>query len=162
MAIYVKYDGGKLKGNVTAEGYADCFEVDSFQFGCGRGITMEVGNTTNREATRPSISEITLSKQMDASSGSLLKEALGGVVGLPVEVHLVKTGGKKIEKYAQFNLTNCLISSYSVQASAGGAPYESLSLSFTDIVADLSNADPTNKNKGSMKVGYNLDKGTPH
>ena len=162
MAIYINYNGKKVKGSVTADGYEDFLEVDSFQWGCGRGITMEVGATANREATRPSISEITLSKQMDASSGALLKEALSGVEGVPVEIHLVKTGGKKVEKYAQFNLKNVLISSYSCNASAGGAPYESLSLSFTDVVADLTNADPANKNKGSMKVGYNLEKGAPH
>ncbi len=60
MAIYCEYKG--IKGNVTADGYKDHIAVLSVQFGVGRGITMEPGNMSNREATRPSLSEITRNK----------------------------------------------------------------------------------------------------
>ncbi|RLT92010.1 MAG: Hcp1 family type VI secretion system effector, partial [Ketobacter sp.] len=57
--------------------------------------------------------------------------------------------------------TDVLISSYSVSASGGSAPGESMSLSYSKIVADLQGADKTNKNGQNMKVGYDLTTGKP-
>ena len=72
MAIYLEYTG--IKGNVTAEGYKDHIAVQSVQFGVGRGISMEAGNLSNRESTRPSLSEITLTKAADNSVTLSLKK----------------------------------------------------------------------------------------
>ncbi|MEE2730414.1 MAG: type VI secretion system tube protein Hcp, partial [Pseudomonadota bacterium] len=47
MAIYMNYNKLAIKGNVTAKGYEDWIELDSVSLGCGRGITMEVGNMAN-------------------------------------------------------------------------------------------------------------------
>ena len=74
MAIYLEYEG--IKGNVTADGYKDCIAVDSVQFGVGRGISMEAGNVSNRESTRPSVSEVTLTKKADNSVTAIFKEAV--------------------------------------------------------------------------------------
>ena len=84
MAIYMNYNDKKIKGNVTAKGYEDWIDISSFQFGVGRGISMEVGQMANREATRPSLSEISLSKLMDGSSGGLFKESVSGAEGVKV------------------------------------------------------------------------------
>lgn len=161
MAIYMNFNNKKIKGNVTAVGYEDWIELDSFQFGVGRGLSMEVGNMANREATRPSISEITITKMMDNSSGGLFKESLVGVEGVVVQIHIVQTGSQKVEKFAAYELTDTLISSYSISGSGGGAPHESLSLSFSKIVADLQGADKSNKNGQNMKVGYDLTTAKP-
>ena len=161
MAIYMNYNKLAIKGNVTAKGYENWIELDSFSLGCGRGITMEVGNMANREATRPSISEASVSKMMDNASGGLFKESLTGVEGVEVQIHIVQTGAKQVEKYAAYTFSDVLISSYSVNASGGSAPGEALSLSFSQVVADLQGADKTNKNGQNMKVGYNLTTGEP-
>lgn len=161
MAIYMNFNGKKIKGNVTAAGYEDWIELDSFQFGVGRGISMEVGNMANREATRPSISEITLTKMMDNASGGLFKESLTGTEGVVVQIHIVQTGASQVEKFATYELSDVLISSYSSSAGGGGAPHESISLSFSKIVVDLQGADKGNKNGSSMKVGYDLTTAKP-
>ena len=161
MAIYMNYNKLAIKGNVTAKGYENWIELDSFSLGCGRGITMEVGNMANREATRPSISEASVSKMMDNASGGLFKESLTGVEGVEVQIHIVQTGAKQVEKYAAYTFSDVLISSYSVNASGGSAPGEALSLSFSQVVADLQGADKTNKNGQNMKVGYDLTTGKP-
>ena len=161
MAIYMNFNNKKIKGNVTAAGYEDWIEVDSFQFGVGRGISMDVGNMANREATRPSISEITLTKMLDNASGGLFKESLTGTEGVKVIIHIVQTGAKQVEKFAVYELEDVLISSYSMAASGGSAPHESLSLSFAKIIADLQGADKTNKNGQNMKVGYDLTTAKP-
>ena len=161
MAIYMNFNGKKIKGNVTAAGYEDWIELNSFQFGNGRGISMDVGNMANREATRPSLSEITVTKPADNSSGGLFKESLTGVEGVTVLIHIVQTGAEKVEKFAAYELSDVLISSYSMSAGSGGAPNESLSLSYSKIVADLQGADKTNKNGQNMKVGYDLTTAKP-
>ena len=161
MAIYMNFNNKKIKGNVTAAGYEDWIELDSFSLGSGRGITMEVGNMANREATRPSISEVALTKMMDNASVALFKESLTGVEGVVVQIHIVQTGAKQVEKYAAYELPAVLISSYSVNASGGSAPHETLSMSYAKLIADLQGADKTNKNGKNMKVGYDLTTGKP-
>lgn len=161
MAIYMNFNGNSPKGNVTAQGYEDWIEVDNFNFGVGRAITMEAGAMANREASRPSLSEVTVSKALDASSGGLFKASVTGDEGVLVEIHVVQTGANNVEKYAVYKLEDAIISSYSVNASAGGPPQESLSLSFAKIEADLTHADKTHKNTTNMRVGYDLTTATP-
>lgn len=161
MAIYMNFNGNSPKGNVTAEGYADWIEVDNFNFGVGRAITMEAGAMSNREASRPSLSEVSVSKALDAASGGLFKASVTGDEGVQVEIHVVQTGANKVEKYAVYKLEDAIISSYSVNASAGGPPQESISLSFSKIEADLTHADKTHKNTTNMRVGYDLTTATP-
>lgn len=161
MAIYMNFNALSPKGNVTAKGYEDWIEVSSMNFGVGRGITMEAGAMSNREATRPSLSEVTVSKQLDAASGLLFKSSVTGDAGVKVELHVVQTGADSVEKYAVYKLEDTIISSYSVSASAGGPPQESISFSFAKIEAELSHADKTNQNPANMKVGYDLTTATP-
>lgn len=161
MAIYMNFNALSPKGNVTAKGYEDWIEVSSMNFGVGRGITMEAGAMSNREATRPSLSEVTIAKQLDAASGLLFKSSVTGDAGVNVELHVVQTGADSVEKYAVYKLEDAIISSYSVSASAGGPPQESISLSFAKIEAELSHADKTNQNPANMKVGYDLTSATP-
>ena len=66
MPIYVKY--GAVVGNVTEAGHIGWVEMNSFQWGVGRGIGSPVGKSANRESSAPSISEVSVSKQMDKSS----------------------------------------------------------------------------------------------
>ena len=161
MAIYMNFNEKSPAGNVTAAGYEDWIEVDSMSFGVGRSISMQAGAMANREASRPSISEVTITKPLDAASGGLFKASVTGDSGVKVEIHVVQTGAEKVEKYAVYKLEDVIMSSYSVSASAGGAPQESISLSFAKIEAVLTHADKTNKNTKNMKVGYDLTTAKP-
>src|SRR5688572_25351300 len=64
--IYMKYD--TIKGDVTAVGYKDWIEVNSIQWGVGRGISSPTGGGADREASAPNISEIVTTKLQDISS----------------------------------------------------------------------------------------------
>ena len=79
MAIYLKF--GNVKGNVTADGYAGQIAVSSVNFGVARSVSMEAGNLSNRESSKPSLSEITITKMADNSVAALFKEALTGSAG---------------------------------------------------------------------------------
>ncbi|MBU6955660.1 MULTISPECIES: Hcp family type VI secretion system effector [unclassified Hahella] len=159
MAIYMNYDGLKVKGNVTAEGYKDWIRLDSFQFGVGRHITMEAGHMSNREATRPSISEISVSKLMDTASSGLFKESLTGTAGVKVLVDIVRTQADKIEKYVSYEMEDVMVSSYSISAGAESAPAESISLSFSKVTMSYTAADKKHAGKTPERVGYDLEAG---
>lgn len=161
MAIYMNYNNKGIKGNVTAKGYEDWIEIDSFNFGVGRSITMEAGAMSNREASRPSLSEVSFTKMMDSASGGLFKDSVTGSEGYTVLIHIVQTGADSVQKYAVYELSECIVSSYSVGAAAGGAPTETISLSFARVTADLTHADKSHKNKQNMLVGYDLTTATP-
>lgn len=156
MAIYVEWQG--IKGNVTADGYKDHMAVDSFNVGVGRAITMEVGNCANREATRPSLSEVTLTKLADNSCTSIFKEATSQSEGKKVTIKFVQTGSDKVKEYMSYTLKDCLVSGYTVSANSEGDPLESISLSYTEIEVNYLDFDKTNKGASPQRVGFDLAK----
>lgn len=128
MAIFVKY--GSKEGEATATGYAGWMEAFSFQWGVGRGISSGVGGGSKREATAPSISEITITKTMDAADPWLLQEAIGGqATDVTIKLTQTDNDGKHVA-YQVYMLTNTLISGYSI-SSGGDRPSVSVSLNFT-------------------------------
>src|SRR4051794_29388924 len=120
----MKY-GTKIKGTVTTDGFKDYIQLASAQFGSGRGIGSPPGRGSNREASEPSLSEITVSKQWDAvSSSKLFEESVGGKMDNLVELHFTTTGGDKPEPYLIVKLKDCGISGYSISGNPADAPSE--------------------------------------
>ena len=161
MAIYMNFNSNTPSGNVTAQGYENWIELFSLDFSVSRAVSMEAGAMSNRESTRPTLTEFTVTKALDAASGGLFKASVTGDEGVPIEIHVVQTGADSVEKYAVYTLEDALISSYSVNASAGGPPQESINISFAKIEADLTHADKTHSNTTNMRVGYDLTTATP-
>ncbi len=131
MPIYMNYDGLAVKGDVTAEGHEDWIELNSFQWGVGRGISSPTGASADRESSAPSVSEIVVTKATDSATPKLLNEAYQGE-GVKVEIDFCKTDKGVLEVYMKYTLENTLISGYSV-SSGGDRPMESLSLNFTKV-----------------------------
>lgn len=156
MAIYLKY--GSLAGEVTAEGYKDWVECESFQFGVGRGISAATGGGgSKREASAPSVSEITVTKTFDAFSPLALKQAIGGE-GMQVKIDITRTdnGGKHVA-FQKYILENTMVSGYSV-SSGGDRPSESLSLNFTKIDSEYVKIDDKFGTKTTGHVIYDIAK----
>ena len=153
MAIFMKY--GDLKGEVTADGYKDWVEFSSFQWGLGRGISSGVGGGSKREATAPSVSEITLTKTMDAFSPLSLKEAIGGKA--VVSKGRADADGQRWEacRLSKFILTDTLISGYSM-SSGGDRPSESLSLNFNKFDSEYIKIDDKFQPTTTGHVIYNI------
>jgi len=129
MPIYMNYND--LPGDATAEGHEKWIELNSFQWGVGRGVSSPTGGSADREASAPSVAEIVVTKANDVSSTKLLNEALQGE-GQTVKIDFCKTDKGKLEAYLQLTLTNCLISGHSF-SSGGDRPTESLSMNFTKV-----------------------------
>ena len=155
MPIYIKY--GDIKGDVTAEGHKGSdgwVEISSFQWGVGRGIGSPTGGSDEREASAPSVSEITFSKTMDVSSYRWLEEALWGE-GQGVTIDFCKTDKDKLEVYAKYTLENAMVSGYSV-SSGGDRPTESISINFTKVVFDYTAMGAKNAGGDAPKTGYDI------
>ena len=157
MAAYLKY-GPTIKGESLAEGHKGSdgwIEVNSVQWGVGRGISTPTGASSKREASAPSISEVVVTKMMDSTSPLLAQEAL---IGKAVEatIELVETGSDKLETYLTLKLTNTMISGYSL-SSGGDRPSESLSLNFTKVEFTYQGYDDQHKADSSKKKSFTYD-----
>ena len=157
MPIYMNYDGLAVKGDVTAQGYADWIELNSFQFGVGRGISSPTGGSKDRESSAPSVSEITVTKAQDASTGKLLTEAYKGE-GVKVVIDFVKTEKDQLQKFLTYELEDAMISGYST-SSGGDRPSESLSINFVTVNVIPKVIDKDGKSSNGDAVKYDIGKG---
>ena len=155
MPIYMKY--GDIKGDVTAEGHKGSdgwVEVNSFQYGIGRGISSPTGGSADREATAPSVSEIVVTKPTDISSTSWMEQALWGE-GVAVTVDFCKTDKDKLEVYQSYSLENAMVSGFSV-SSGGDRPQESISINFTKIIYSYNSQGAAGATAASPKTGWDI------
>jgi len=159
MAIFLEYEG--VKGNVTADGYKDHIALKSVRFGVRRGISMEPGNMSNREATRPVVNQITVTKAADVSATALFKEAVTGSAGKKAVLKFVQTGTDKVQQFMDYTLENCLISGYWINAESQSQPEETVTLSFSKIMVNYSDFDASNKSTSPQRVGYDLATAKP-
>jgi type VI secretion system secreted protein Hcp len=150
----MNYNSLALKGDVTEEGHKTWIELNSFQWGVGRGISSPTGGSADRESSAPSISEITATKASDVSSTLILNEALQGE-GQTVIIDFCKTDKGKMEVYQTYTLTNTMISGYSV-SSGGDRPSESISLNFTKIEFKLTGQGAAGDTASPASVTYDL------
>lgn len=156
MTIYMQFDD--ISGAATVEGHEEWIPIDSIQWGVGRAISSAVGTSADRESSKPSISEISVTKMMDQSSPLLFTEACVGK-GTTVTIHLCVTGSDSIDTYMEYELENCMISGYSV-SSGGDRPSESLSLSFTQMIMTFTPYDKEGNPESPIPSGYNMETGT--
>jgi type VI secretion system secreted protein Hcp len=153
MAIYMKF-GDTIKGEVTHDDHKDWIEIHSLSFGVGRAVMTPTGSAANREATQPSVSEITVTKTMDKASTGLFTQSVAGDDSNTVNIHFVATGSPG-KTYAEYELTNVLVSGYSL-SSGGDRPSESISLNFTKIEYKMSANTPSNQSDQPIIVSYDL------
>src|ERR1700742_1457699 len=113
MPIYMNIDG--IKGEVTEGKHKDWIELESCQYGVHRPITTAVGRGKQREASSPTVSEIVVTKFMDGASHGIFKWSIGGAEGKTVKIDLTAAGGGDAPHiYYQFELTNTLVSSFTM------------------------------------------------
>jgi type VI secretion system secreted protein Hcp len=155
MPIYVQY--GTIKGDVTAAGHEKWIEVNSFQWGVGRGISSPTGGAADREASAPSVSEIVVTKPTDAATVDLVKQALEGE-GEDVTIDFCKTDQGKLNVYLSYTLNNTMISGYST-SSGGDRPQESLSFNFTKIFCRDVALGSKNEDGAPATIGYDVGAG---
>jgi type VI secretion system secreted protein Hcp len=154
MAIYLNVDG--LEGDVTAAGHESWIECTSCQWGVGRSISTPTGSSQERESTAPSISEVTIAKNMDKCTPKLFELACVGTSKL-VKIDFVQTG-EQLDTYMAYELENSLISGYSVSAGTD-RPVETVSFNFTKLVMKYTPYDNEHNPGSPIPAGYDVSLG---
>jgi type VI secretion system secreted protein Hcp len=138
------------KGHLGSDGWT---EITAVQWGVGRGIT-SASQGAEREASRPSVSEIVVTKPLDISSYRWFEESVWGD-GQTVTIHFTKTNKDQQDLYMEYILDNVLVSGFST-SSGGDRPQETLSLNFTRIEYNYCSQDAKNDKGETPKTEYNL------
>ncbi|MGD8560128.1 MAG: type VI secretion system tube protein Hcp [Gammaproteobacteria bacterium] len=160
MAIYLEYDG--IKGNVTSGEYKDQIEISFFNFSVNRSVSMTPGSVANRESGTPQLSEIQLTKPLDNSSPNLFNASVAAAQGKTAKLHFVRTADGQSVEFMTYELSDCVVSGYSISAEGGDAtaeanpPIENLTLSFTKLIVSHTQYDKTNKVGQPVRSGYDL------
>jgi type VI secretion system secreted protein Hcp len=148
-----------MTGDATETGFQGWITLTSLQFGTGRSISSNVGSTTNREAAPPVLSDVTVTKSLDASSSQLFRASVSLGQGDTVQIAATKTGSHG-EAYLQYTLTDVIISSYSISTS-GDRPTEHISISCAQFSMTTIMTDSANNPLNPVTTGYDLSKNTP-
>ena len=156
MPIYLSF--GSIQGDVTATGHVGWIELNSMQWGVGRGVSSPTGSSADRESSAPSVSEITVTKDNDTSSDGILTEAFtgdGGGNGAAVTIDLCRTQSGQLVVFQSVVVNNVIISGYST-SSGGDRPSESLSLNFTKIAVTNTPMKPDGTTGSPSTTTYDL------
>ena len=124
-AAYLKFDG--VDGEATDTKHKEWIEVLSFS----QTITRETSDSSGTTRTRGSatMGDIVVVKELDKSSPKLAESILIGKVFPKVEIHLTSSAGTT---YYAYELTNVMVTSYSISGDADQVPMEEFSLNFED------------------------------
>jgi type VI secretion system secreted protein Hcp len=152
MAVYLNIPG--VKGGATEKNHEGWLKVDSLQFGVGRAISSPVGASSSREASQPTVSEITVSKPMDNSSIELFGWSVSKFDSKTLKIDIVSAG--RDDPFTQYELENAVISGYSVSAPGEGMPMESISFNFTKIQEKFMPVGADQKAGTPVVKGYDL------
>lgn len=154
MAIYLHVDG--LEGDVTAAGHEGWIECHAMDFGVGRSISTPTGSSQERESSAPSLSDVTIVKNMDKCTPKLFELACIGKSKL-VKIDLVQTG-EQLDTYMSYTLENSLISSYSSNT-GGDRPTESVAFNFTKFEMKYTPYDNEHNPGSPIPAGYDVSLG---
>lgn len=151
---YLDYEG--IKGEATAEQYKDMITVLSMDFNVHREISAYTGTAMDREASATRLGDITITKLQDNASPDLFKEATIGK-GKKATFFITKQG-EAIEEIMKIELTDAMISNYSVSVS-GDRPVESITISYTEMMMTVTPNDDKNNSTSPKVYGYSGLKG---
>jgi type VI secretion system secreted protein Hcp len=134
MPIFMKLSG--ITGNdqsVAGLPGSGWIEVNSIQWGLGRGISSPTGGSADREGSTPSVSEIVVTKATDSASSNLFLKCLAGA-RLTGSIVITHAGSGSV--YHTISLTNATISSFTTYTpplrKGKSTRHEKLTLTFSE------------------------------
>ena len=164
MGIYMRFDNGNpIKGDSTQqdfEGKDGWMNLTSFKWGLDRTFAKDqVGRALNREGAQAHVTEVTVSKDVDASSGALLEAATIDFKGKECEIAFLRTGNPG-ERYMLLKLKNTLIQKLNVSSQGENQrPQEELVLDFTYVDIEVKVLNEANRQEDKMHITYDIATG---
>ena len=126
MAIYMKL--GSIAGSVTTNGYENWIMLEEFKWG------FAASGTLAQAGAEVTVREVAVKMRAESASPLVVNAGLSRSVLKPsVQFKFTTTGKDSVVVFLSYELSNCIISSYGIEAPGEGHPIESLSLNFTKI-----------------------------
>jgi type VI secretion system secreted protein Hcp len=122
---FLKIEG--VDGESTDEKHANWIEIDSFQWGMSR--TAAAPGTVGKLEVSP----FTVTKKIDKATPKLFLHCCMGDPIPSAMLELTRPEGPEEKPYLKIELSNCMISSYSLGGGSGQLPVDSFSLNFTKV-----------------------------
>ena len=150
-AAYIKFDG--VDGEATDKEHTMWSDMMSFSQTITRG---DPSDDTTRQRASATLGDIVVTKEIDKSSPKLAESILTGKVFPKVEIQLASSAGT----YFAYELTNVMVTSYSISGGADEMPMESFSLNFEAIKITYTEYDSEGKSKGKVEATWKVEEGT--
>jgi len=157
-AVFIKFDG--VDGESTDKAHQGWSDLSSFSQAISRPVEPASGATRRRGAAV--FGDILCVKELDKSSPKIAEAIAQGRVYPKVEIHLTFSGGDGGQTpYYKYELTNVIITSYSVSGSGeeGVAPVDSFSLNFEEIKVTYTEFDNKGGAKGNVDYSWKIEAG---
>ncbi len=167
--MYMKLGEAQSKGDATSAytggdnvGEKGWFAIRSFSWGATRSVTMDIGNGMNRDSGMVAMNEVTVSKELDGASENILSHLyVPGDEGDTVDIIVTKPdrSGEGAQIYLQIQLTFARIVNYSLSASDGATPFETLAVAYSKVKVKHWNEAEGGKLEPGGDVTYDLPTG---
>ncbi|RYD26801.1 MAG: type VI secretion system tube protein Hcp [Verrucomicrobiaceae bacterium] len=156
VTYFLDYEG--IPGSTTMVGFENKIEVLSYSSGVGRAISTPTGASSNREASAPSVSELTVFIALDPKANMELTKAAFIGNGKTVKLKGVRAvGDGPPQLFMEIEMTDTMIAALSQEGSNGNQVYINLSLNFTKVKYTTIPFNPQTGQPGQPQIfTYNL------
>ncbi len=155
-AAYIKFEG--VDGESQDAEHKSWSDLVAFSHSISRP-SAESGSTRTSGAV---FHDFTISKELDKSSIKLQESASTGKFFLKVDIHLTASTGEGRVTYYTYELTNVMVTSYSISGSGTSeqVPMEQISLNFDAIKVTYTEIGKDSGEKGKVEYSWNLVEGS--
>ena len=156
--MYIKI--GDIKGESVDKDHTAWSDLLSFSqtIRLQDDVTISPGETRRRGDVV--LEDIQVTKELDKASPKLAESILQGTVFPKVEIHLTAsyTDAGRVTYY-KYELTNVMVTSYSISGTGEDIPIEQFSLNFEEIKVTYTENDSTGKSKGNVEYTWKVEAG---
>lgn len=143
---------GDTVGGVTQKGFEGWTKLATLEGGVIRNVSMETGNLSNREHTRPIIEPFSVTQYSDQSSPQLMAAMLRSKT-MKVTIVMLSTDGRE---HIRYELTNAILSGLALSGHDEGTHTTAFMLSFSRLEVAHIPYDASGKPGSTLRVAYDV------
>jgi len=128
---FLKIDG--IEGESTDDRHSGWIEIATYNNGVIQKSSATASSAGGAGAERSDLGDFIFTKQLDKSSPKIFTACAAGTHINKIVMEICRAGDEKV-KYVAYELTNCILSSYSAAGGGGDIPAERFSVNFGKIM----------------------------
>ena len=160
--VYMKIDGIEGDTSAAADGHKEWIVIESLSTSMNVSPTHAgTGAGASRRRGEAIVEDVSMTKYADKSSPKLAEAVCKGKVFPKVEIEVTASytdAGR--QTYYKYELTNVMVTSYSVSGSGGeDRPVENFTLNFEEVKVSYDQQGLKGKKKGNIEYGWKVEEG---